>query len=99
MAKRISYDVIGYGEWIRPRMRDFREQCCDCGLIHRLDFRIVDDNEGARPPTKGRSHSRLHRDSDPPRRPRHRRRAALVQVHPRRMTHAPRRLSPCIADR
>jgi hypothetical protein len=71
MAKRISYDVIGYGEWIRPRMRDFREQCCDCGLIHRLDFRIVDDNEGARPPptkgrsrpssrSKGRSHPRLH---------------------------------------
>ena len=23
-------------------MANFREQCCDCGLIHRLDFRIVD---------------------------------------------------------
>jgi hypothetical protein len=23
-------------------MRNFREQCCECGLIHRLDFRIVD---------------------------------------------------------
>jgi hypothetical protein len=23
-------------------MRDFREQCCECGLIHRLDFRIID---------------------------------------------------------
>ena len=22
-------------------MRNFREQCCDCGLIHRLDFRVV----------------------------------------------------------
>jgi hypothetical protein len=42
MPKRRCYDVIAYGEWIRPRMRDFREQCCDCGLIHRLDFRIVD---------------------------------------------------------
>lgn len=30
------------GEWSRLRMRNFREQCCDCGLIHRLDFRIVD---------------------------------------------------------
>jgi hypothetical protein len=54
MAKRVSYDVIGYGEWIRPRMRDFREQCCDCGLIHRLDFRIVDEGRSARAP-KGRS--------------------------------------------
>jgi hypothetical protein len=60
MAKRICYDAVGYGEWIRPRMRNFREQCCDCGLIHRLNFRIVDDNEGARPPTKGRQHPRLH---------------------------------------
>jgi hypothetical protein len=42
MSKRVSYDVISYGEWTRPRMKDFREQCCDCGLIHRLDFRIVD---------------------------------------------------------
>ena len=41
MGKRTSYDVIWYGEWTRPRLRDFREQCCDCGLIHRLDFRIV----------------------------------------------------------
>jgi hypothetical protein len=61
MAKRISYDVIGYGEWIRPRMRNFREQCCDCGLIHRLDFRIVDDRKGVRaPPAKGRSRPRLY---------------------------------------
>jgi hypothetical protein len=43
MSKRVTYDVISYGEWTRPRMRNFREQCCDCGLIHRLDFRIVDD--------------------------------------------------------
>jgi hypothetical protein len=42
MTKRVRYEIVAYGEWTRPRMRDFREQCCDCGLIHRLDFRIVD---------------------------------------------------------
>jgi hypothetical protein len=42
MGKRVTYEVAGYGEWTRPRMRNFREQCCDCGLIHRLDFRLVD---------------------------------------------------------
>ena len=42
MGKRVVYRVISYGEWTQPRMRNFREQCCDCGLIHRLDFRIVD---------------------------------------------------------
>ena len=53
MRKRVRYDVVPYGGHsvsktrvnallTRPRMRNFREQCCDCGLIHRLDFRIVD---------------------------------------------------------
>src|SRR5262245_61507382 len=42
MARRIAYHVIKYGAWTPPRLRNFREQCCDCGLIHRLDFRIVD---------------------------------------------------------
>ena len=42
MSKRVNYDVISYGEWTRPRKQNFREQCCDCGLIHRLDFRVVD---------------------------------------------------------
>jgi hypothetical protein len=26
MAERIVYRVISYGEWTRPRMRNFREQ-------------------------------------------------------------------------
>jgi hypothetical protein len=29
------------GEWHQPRMRDFGMRCCDCGLAHRVDFRIV----------------------------------------------------------
>lgn len=41
MARR-KYHHIQYGEWLRPTKRGFREQCCDCGLIHILDFRIVE---------------------------------------------------------
>jgi len=63
MAERVVYRTIAYGEWTRPRMRNFREQCCDCGLIHRLDF-----------PRRRRPHRIPH----PPRQPRHRRRAAEV---------------------
>ena len=66
MGKRVVYRVISYGEWTRPRMRNFREQCCDCGLIHRLDFRIAD----------GRIEFRTRRGGA-----RHRRRAAEVQIH------------------
>jgi hypothetical protein len=36
------YHVLIDGEWIRPKRRKFREMCCDCGLTHDLDFRIVD---------------------------------------------------------
>jgi hypothetical protein len=58
MRKRVTYDVISYGEWTKPRMKDFRERCCDCGLIHRLDFRSVDGRwnfvRGARPRARRR---------------------------------------------
>ncbi len=30
------------GEWIQPVMEGYRMTCCDCGLVHLLDFRIVD---------------------------------------------------------
>lgn len=29
------------GEWVRP-MEGYRLRCCDCGLVHDLNFRIVD---------------------------------------------------------
>lgn len=29
------------GEWIRPRMHGYRIKCCQCGLRHRLDFRVI----------------------------------------------------------
>ena len=32
------------GEWIKPLMNDYRIICCDCGLVHSFNFRIVDTN-------------------------------------------------------
>lgn len=32
------------GEWIRPRKRGYLMQCCDCALVHRLNFQIVEDH-------------------------------------------------------
>lgn len=29
------------GEWVQPRRKGYKLACCDCGLVHRLDFRIV----------------------------------------------------------
>ena len=42
MTKRPEYYHVTDGEWIRVPKRGYKEQCCDCGLIHRLNFRIVD---------------------------------------------------------
>jgi hypothetical protein len=28
------------GEWIQPITEGYRMSCCDCGLVHLVDFRI-----------------------------------------------------------
>lgn len=28
------------GEWVQPVRRGYKLACCDCGLVHRVDFRI-----------------------------------------------------------
>lgn len=28
-------------EWIQPKQRGYLMACCDCGLVHRMDFRIA----------------------------------------------------------
>lgn len=30
----------GWTDWIRPEMKEYRLACCDCGSVHRIDFRI-----------------------------------------------------------
>src|SRR3990167_366674 len=29
------------GEWVQPTMKNYLMACCDCGLIHKLNFRIA----------------------------------------------------------
>jgi hypothetical protein len=38
----IRYHQLQDGEWMRPTRRGFRDACCDCGLVHRMEFRIVE---------------------------------------------------------
>lgn len=35
-----EFEPVKAGEWIKPIMRGYRMRCCDCGLIHRLDFKV-----------------------------------------------------------
>lgn len=39
MAEKYGTDCE---EWFSPKYRGFRQQCCSCGLVHVIDFRIKD---------------------------------------------------------
>jgi len=30
-------------EWQMPVMDKYKLACCDCGLVHNIDFRVIDD--------------------------------------------------------
>jgi hypothetical protein len=36
----MRYPQIEDGETYYPARRGHREQCCDCGLVHRVNFRL-----------------------------------------------------------
>lgn len=46
------YQQAYNGEWIQPVRRGYLMRCCDCKLVHILDFRIIG----------GRIQFRAHRD-------------------------------------
>lgn len=31
----------GWTRWIQPVRKGYRMACCDCGLVHNMDFRIT----------------------------------------------------------
>ena len=35
------------GEWVWPKMRGYKMECCDCGLIHEMDFLVAADDDGS----------------------------------------------------
>ncbi len=36
----MKYDNPKEGEWIQPIRKGYKFRCCDCGLVHNMDFRI-----------------------------------------------------------
>lgn len=43
----------GWTDWIQPVRRGYKMCCCDCGLVHNMDFRIH----------KGRAQFRVSRNN------------------------------------
>ena len=37
----VKYALPKAGEWIQPIRRGYKMACCDCGLVHTLDFKTV----------------------------------------------------------
>lgn len=40
-GRKVKYDSLESNEWIRPVRRGYKLACCDCGLVHRVDFKHV----------------------------------------------------------
>lgn len=41
-----DFPDVGAGEWVQPVRSGYLMECCDCGLVHRLDFRLVKWGKG-----------------------------------------------------
>lgn len=39
--RRKPYPLGQPGAWVKPVRRDYRLACCDCGLVHSYNFRLV----------------------------------------------------------
>jgi hypothetical protein len=37
---RKQYPKVEAGEWVQPVRKGYKMACCDCGLVHALNFRI-----------------------------------------------------------
>lgn len=37
-------DDEGWSEWVQPRHERYLLKCCDCGLVHEMQFRAVADD-------------------------------------------------------
>lgn len=44
----MKYNTPVAGEWIQPIPRGYKMCCCDCGLVHKMDFRIVRSRKTSR---------------------------------------------------
>ena len=34
------YPLVYDGDYVYPRMRGYKMMCCDCGLVHNIDFDV-----------------------------------------------------------
>jgi hypothetical protein len=42
----IDFTIVHAGEWVQPSRKGYLMKCCDCGLIHKLQFRLITYGNG-----------------------------------------------------
>jgi hypothetical protein len=42
----LKHERVGSGEWVQPIRKGYKMGCCDCGLVHRMDFRLWKTRRG-----------------------------------------------------
>ena len=42
----MTYKPVTEGEWLAPIMRGYRIKCCDCHLVHAIDFKVTHRGRG-----------------------------------------------------
>lgn len=60
-----TIDADGKTPWQRPVTQGYRIACCDCGLVHTLDFRISEGQIEFRVSRDNRSTAAMRRHKDP----------------------------------
>lgn len=45
------------GEWVQPKMKGYLMGCCDCGLVHAVDFKITGEKKIQFRASRARNHT------------------------------------------
>ena len=41
----MKYPQVFDGEWVQPVQEGYKMACCDCGLVHVIDFRVSEEGK------------------------------------------------------
>lgn len=44
--KKKDFPQVYAAEWVTPRRKYYGMGCCDCGLVHKMEFRLVPNWHG-----------------------------------------------------
>lgn len=55
------YPSVSSNEWVQPVRNGYRMACCDCGLVHDVDFRVKNGRVQLRARRNNRSTAAIRR--------------------------------------